>query len=69
MSSASHSSVEQNVYPTLVEVVGAQIEFDVERAMGAVIGMQGVIDLIGRDALRDCSLFYNGQTGELSLAR
>lgn len=69
LSSASHVSVEQKVDPILVEVVGAQIEFDVGRAMGAVIGTQGVIVLIGRDALRDCSLFSNGQTGQFSLAR
>jgi predicted aspartyl protease len=69
MISASHSAVPQNVYPIRVEAVGTSIEFDVNRAMGSIIDMQGVILLLGRDALRNCTLFYNGTTGQFSLSQ
>jgi hypothetical protein len=69
MVSASHASVPQNVYPIRVEITGIAIEFDVERALGGALASQGVLLLIGRDALRSCTMFYNGPTGQFSLAQ
>jgi predicted aspartyl protease len=68
MTSASHASTPQNVYPVLIEVVGPGIRINVARAIGANLAPQGIIALIGRDFLQHCTLFYNGVTGEITLA-
>jgi predicted aspartyl protease len=68
MGSASHDATEQNVYPAMLEVVGATIRFEVPRAIGAALANQGLIALIGRDLLQICTLHYNGPTGQFTLA-
>ena len=35
---------------------------------GAALEPQGLLALIGRDVLARCTLFYNGTTGEFTLA-
>lgn len=68
MASASHSSTNANVYPARIEIVGVNINIDPAECIGAALGTQGLIALIGRDVLQHCTLFYNGLTGEITLA-
>jgi predicted aspartyl protease len=67
MTSASHASTQQNIYPVLIEVAGG-IRIDVPRAMGANLAPQSLVALIGRDFLQHCTLFYNGPTGHITLS-
>ncbi len=67
MTSASHASTQQNIYPVLIEVMGG-IRIDVPRAVGANLEPQNLVALIGRDFLQHCTLFYNGPTGAITLA-
>ena len=67
MTSASHASTQQNIYPVLIEVVGG-IRINVPRAMGANLASQSLAALIGRDFLQRCTLFYNGPSGLITLA-
>jgi hypothetical protein len=69
MASPAHTSTTQNVYPVHVAVVGSTITFDIDRAAGANLGERGLLLLLGRDALRDCTFFDNGEMGSFSLAR
>jgi|SRR5208337_3121347 len=68
MASASEASSEHNVHPISLIIVGSQIMINVERAMGAALAPQGLLVLIGRDVLVNCSLVYNGPAGSFSLA-
>ena len=68
MASASHASTPQNVYPIQIEVVGLPFIIDAPRAIGAALDNQELLLLIGRDVLQQCTLFYNGVTGEITLA-
>lgn len=68
MTSASHASIEQNIYPIQMQVVGSPIRVEVPRAIGANLAAQGLVALIGRDYLQHCTLFYNGLTGEITLS-
>lgn len=68
MTSATHTEVEQNVYPIQITIVGSALQFNVARAMGAALEPQGIIALIGRDVLSVCTLFYNGLTGQITLS-
>lgn len=68
MTSASHSAIEQNVYPVEIEITGSPIRLEVLRAMGANLEAQGLIALIGRDFLQHCTVHYNGVTGAITLA-
>jgi predicted aspartyl protease len=68
MTSASHAGTEANVYPIQMEIVGSPIIVNVPRAIGANLAPQGIVALIGRDYLQHCTLFYNGITGEITLA-
>jgi predicted aspartyl protease len=67
MTSASHASTPQNIYPVQIEVVGG-IRIDVPRAVGANLVPQNLVALIGRDFLQQCTLFYNGPNGAITLA-
>lgn len=67
MTSASHASTQQNIYPVLIEVMGG-IRINVPRAMGANLAPQNLAALIGRDFLQHCTLFYNGPAGAITLA-
>jgi predicted aspartyl protease len=68
MTSATEADRECNVYPVNIEIVGAGINIDVGGAMGAELAAQGILVLIGRDALSSCTLHYNGPSGQFTLA-
>jgi predicted aspartyl protease len=68
ISSASHSSTQQNVYPIQIGVVGLPITVNAPRSIGAPLKGQGILVLIGRDVLQHCVLVYNGQAGSFTLA-
>lgn len=68
MTSASHARTEQNVYPIQIEIAGFPMRLQAPRAVGAELAPQGLLLLIGRDALRARTFFYNGVTGELTLS-
>lgn len=68
MASASHDATQVNVYPALIEFVGFKIKINAQRVMGASLANQGVAVLIGRDVLQRFTLFYNGITGEITMA-
>ncbi|HEX9005441.1 MAG TPA: hypothetical protein VGB07_36375 [Blastocatellia bacterium] len=68
MTTPSHASVQQNVYPIVLEFLGFNVRLDVPRAMGATLANQGLVALIGRDFLQHCTLFYNGITGQVTLS-
>ncbi len=68
IASASHASTEQNVYPLHIEIVGFPIGLDVPRAIGAPLAAQGLLVLIGRDALHQAVLIYNGMAGQFTLS-
>lgn len=67
MTSASHAAVQQNIYPLRMEIVGAGIGIETGRAMGAMLEPSGFIALIGRDMLQQCTLYYNGLMGQITL--
>jgi predicted aspartyl protease len=68
IASASHSAIQQNVYPIQIEVIGLPITISAPRAIGAPLAAQGLLVLIGRDVLQHCTLFYNGITGSFTLS-
>jgi len=68
MASASHSSITRNVYPITIQITGLPNPINAPRAIGAELASQGLVLLIGRDALQFCTLFYNGITGEITLS-
>ena len=68
MTSASHASVPANIYPVHFQVVPTPIEINLGRAMGANLKPQGLVALIGRDVMRQWTLFYNGLTGEITIS-
>ncbi len=68
MSSASHASSEANIYAAHIDFVGLGISIEAGRAIGAALAGQGLVALIGRDILQQCTLHYNGITGAFSLA-
>jgi predicted aspartyl protease len=68
MASATHAGGDRNVYPIQIEIVGTPIRFQAPRAIEAELAGQGLVLLIGRDALQFCTLFYNGPAGELTLS-
>lgn len=68
VSSASHSSTQQNVYPIQIEVTGFRIRLQCPRAIGAELKCQGLLLLIGRDVLQICTVFYNGMAGQITLS-
>jgi len=67
MASASHAATQQNVYPVHMEISGLPVPIEA-RAMGAALTAQGLVALIGRDLLQHFTLFYNGVSGEITLA-
>jgi hypothetical protein len=68
MMSASHAATPANVYPIQLQLIGTPIRVEITRAIGAELKGQGIIALIGRDFLANCTLFYNGVTGALTLS-
>ena len=69
IASASHSSTECNIYPVRFVVPGVfTMNLDIERAIGVNLQSQGIIALIGRDVLKNCTLYYNGPMGQITLS-
>jgi hypothetical protein len=68
MTSASHAASEQNVHPVTIEIIGPGITIDAPRAIGAELGAQGLLALVGHDVLSQCTLYYNGTTGQFTLS-
>jgi predicted aspartyl protease len=68
ISTPSQAQVQQNVYPAVLEIVGGNIRVSVPRAIGAVLRGQGIVALIGRDFLQNCTLHFNGPAGMFTLA-
>lgn len=68
IASASHAATQQNVYPLSMQFVGFPINVDAPRAVGAPLLAQGIAALIGRDVLQHTTFFYNGSTGQITLA-
>lgn len=68
MISASHTKTPCNIHPLMVELVGFPIRFNLTRCAGAALKEQGLLMLLGRDLLAGCTFFYNGLTGQITLA-
>ena len=68
ISSASHAATLQPVYPVHFQFVGITITMDAPRVAGAPLAAQGLVALLGRDALRTCVFIYNGIGGHFTLA-
>jgi len=67
MTSATHKDQECKVYPVQIAIPPALI-LNSPRTIGAALAPQGLLVLIGRDVLRNCTLFYNGPTGQFTIA-
>ena len=67
IASASHSATQQNVYPIQIDFMGVPIKINAPRAVGAPLAAQNLLVLIGRDALQNCTLFYNGLAGTFTI--
>jgi predicted aspartyl protease len=68
VASASEPSTQRNVYSVTIEVEGIRFPIGAPRAIGAELRSQGLLVLLGRDVLQFCTLFYNGLTGQITLA-
>jgi predicted aspartyl protease len=68
VASASERSTVRNMYPVTIEVEGLPLPISAPQAIGAELRSQGLLVLIGRDVLQFCTLFYNGLTGQITLA-
>lgn len=66
MQSASHEKHPCNIYP--VQIITPVVTLNSPRTMGAALGSQGLLALIGRDVLQICNLFYNGPSGQFTLS-
>jgi len=68
IASALEPSAVRSVYPISISLEGLPFPFIVPRAIGAELRSQGLLVLLGRDVLQYCTLFYNGLTGQITLA-
>ena len=68
ISSASHSAHSVPVFACEIEVAGLG-KLRLRRAMGVTLANQGLIAVIGRDALGSTVFVYNGLTGHFSISR
>ncbi len=70
MASASHTATDRNVYPLAFDILGlgpsGKITVNSPRVVGAELGVQGLVLLIGRDLLANVCLIYNGRAGEFT---
>ena len=67
-SSASHSAHSVPVFACEIEVASLG-KIRLPKAMGVTLANQGLIALIGRDALGSTVFVYNGLTGHFSISR
>ena len=68
IASASHAAHRVPVFAGEIEIASLG-KIRVLRAMGATLECQGLIALIGRDALADTIFVYNGSDGSFSISR
>ena len=68
ISTASHATHDVPIFAGQLDIPDFG-RLKVTRAMGATLANQGLIALIGRDALRGTIFIYNGIDGSISLAR
>lgn len=68
MCSASHTDADANIYPIHFDILGVNIAINAPRCMGAALQAQGLIMLIGRDVMANCTLHYNGISGQFTLS-
>ena len=68
ISSASHSAHSVPVFACEIEVASLG-KIRLPKAMGVTLANQGLIALIGRDALGSTVFVYNGLTGHFSISR
>ncbi len=68
IASASHASTKQNVYPVTFHIQGLPVTVNSLRTVGAPLAAQGLLALFGRDLLQLFTLFYNGLTGQITIA-
>ena len=62
-------SAQQNQYPVRFTFPGSGLpDLSVHQAIGSVLKGQGIIALIGRDAMSSLILVYNGPGGHITLA-
>jgi Aspartyl protease len=67
MTSASHEEHPCNLYPVQFSIL-PNIVFQSPQTMGATLGKQGYIGIIGRDILGRCVLIYDGVAGQITLS-
>ena len=65
--SVSHSAHSAPVFACEIEVTGLG-KIRLPRAMGVTLANQGLIAVIGRDALRSSDFVYNDLTGHISIS-
>ena len=68
MSSATHEAEIVPIFAAKLDIAGLPNDLQTHRAYGAKLAPQGLIALIGRDALKACVLVYNGPDGSFSLS-
>jgi len=62
-------SAQQNQYPARFNFPGSGLpQLNVHQTIGSILRPQGIIALIGRDALSNVVLVYNGPGGFITLA-
>lgn len=67
MTSATHQEVDAPVYAVQIQFVGLPIALQALNALGAELKAQGLLALIGRDALSAGVFVYSGLTGAITL--
>ena len=73
ISSATHVNEQTNIYACAIEVVGGGV-FKTSKAMGVNLAGQDLapdrpmVALIGRDALQQCVMIYDGIKGRVTLS-
>ena len=68
MSSATHANEIAPIYAGLLRTHGLG-DITLTSASGANLGPLGLIALVGRDVLKQCTVFYNGPEGLVTLSR
>ena len=68
MTSATHEREIVPIYSGKLDIAGLPTNIVTHRAYGVNLNTQGLIALIGRDALQSCILIYNGPDGSYSLS-
>jgi predicted aspartyl protease len=68
IASATHTAQPRSVYPVQIEISGVGRAIAAPRAIGVELQSLGFVAIVGRDVLRNCTLFYNGIAGQITLS-